>query len=791
MVGDLVSFGLLKHIETMKYKSLLLLAVCLLALGVNAEVLTPAQSLERVTDVARSIDVRRMVSVAERMEPSATITLNSFPEVYVYTPASGGLLVVSADSETQPLLGYSDNFKAGDKLPPALEFMMECWAEEINAMRSGNVTYTFAPESDFASIAPMCKTKWNQSAPYNNDCPTDANGRSVTGCVATAMAQVLRVYEHPVKCVGGEYSYDWAKGGKTLTLNFDDISFDWSKMKDSYTSTEAAPEVAKLMYALGVASQMNYSSSASGTLGIRMAQALARNFNFDNSLSYVQREWYTQREWQQMIYNELASGKPVYYDGANPDNTSAHAFVVDGYQSDGFFHLNWGWGGMSDGYFRLTALDPSAQGIGGSNAGYNRSQGAIINVKAPAETSAEDCPLVFFTQDYVNCAVEEAPLNSQVQFQVADGNTGIYSGTCIAIPQFKLAMMFENIETKDTIYTNVDAIYKDMQPYTGAWGRVPVVMSKTKFPVGKYNAQIAVYNPNNKKYYLVHVPVGIGRSVNFEVKSDDIIYFSNPETANVKCVAVNVPEKVYAGLPFTMSADFTNDSDEPYYGAVKVNLYGSESATKLGNFVLEMDPNEKVTKSCTLTVPSTISEGNYYVKVLEDNGTELSDSIPIYVNANVVITKPRATSIKVTNNSRDQLTFTMDVGVTSGVYAGPMYAALVNYGQTSVIATQPSRTILVDGSKTEKVEIVMNFGSGVIGNRYTVYPFYKDGNYLRQATGSAVTFTLGGDTSGIENVEMAEDSKVEMFDINGLPVTNPSKGLYIIRQGNIVTKLLK
>lgn len=775
----------------MNYKSLLIFAASLLTLSANAEVLSPAQSVERVAEVAHSRELSRIVSLAERMEPSATISLNSLPEVYVYTPASGGLLLVSADSESQPLLGYSENFRAGDKLPPALEFMMECWADEINAMRVGNVIYGNAPTTDFATIAPICTSKWNQGAPYNNDCPTDANGRSVTGCVATAMAQVLRTYQHPVECVGGEYSYEWAKGGKTLTLNYDEIKFDWSKMNDSYTSTESAPEVSKLMYALGVASQMNYSSSASGTTGIKMCQALARNFNFDNSLTYNQREWYTQGEWQQLIYNELAQGHPVYYDGANTDYTSAHAFVVDGYQGDGFFHLNWGWGGMSDGYFRLTALDPSAQGIGGSNAGYNRAQGAILNVKAPAETTLENAPLVFFTQAGFNCPVDQVDLGKEVQFQIADGNTGIYNGSCIAIPKSQLAMMFRNIEKDDTIFMTSGGIYIDMNPYTGAWGRIPVTMTKSKFPVGKYSAQPAVYNPNNDKYYMVHIPVGVGRSVNFEVKEDGIAYFCKPDTANIKCVAVNVAEKVYAGLPFSMSADFTNVSDEPFYGPLRVNLYSDAAVTTLGNLMLEIDPNQNVTKSCTLTIPSSTKGGKYYLKVLTDDGAEISDSIPIYVNETVTISKPTAKSIKVTNNARDCLTFTMDVSVTSGVYAGPMYAALVNYGQTNVIATAPSKTIMVEAGGSENVEIVMNFSSGVIGNRYAIYPFYKDGNYLRQASGSGVVFTLGGDTSGIQDVEMVDDSKVEIFDINGYPVTNPSKGFYIMRKGNTVTKILK
>lgn len=775
-------------------KSIFSLALCLLTLGANAEVLTPAQALDRVLDAAPAVGVRKIARQAEAMEPSATMTLHQYPELYVYTPSTGGLLLVSADSDAQPLLGYSDNFKAGDRIPPQLQFMMECWADEINAMRHGRVSYSAAAAQEFAPIAPICKTKWNQGAPYNNDCPTDAGGKTVTGCVATAMAQVLRVYEYPTQCVGGEFSYEWKNGAKTLSLNYDDIAFDWSKMADTYSSGDNATEVAKLMYAVGVASEMNYSSSASGTSGMKMAAGLARNFDFDNTLSYVQREWYTLSEWQQMIYDVLATGKPVYYDGANPDNSAGHAFVVDGYQSNGLFHLNWGWGGLSDGYFLLSALDPAAQGTGGSTAGYDRAQGAILGLKPGAETTAKNCPLVFFATDPFNAANATANLGTAVKFQVGSGNSGVFNGTCITVPRFQLAVMFQNLQTEEYTYLRSGSNADNIVPFQGVWGSLSVTMTKAKFPVGKYTAQLAVYNSYSKEYYPVHFPLGAGSVITFEVKDDGIAYFNAPEVAEAKCVAINVPESIYAGIPFDFSADFTNDSKEPFYGPLVVKLYKEGSTTALstlGTFLVEVDPGQNVNAPCTLTIPSTVSEGNYDLKVLTEGGILLSEPKTIFVNEAPVISKPKASALKCTNKARNELTFTMNVRVSDGIYAGPMYAALTNYGENKVIASQPSESITVDPSAAVKVEIVMNFASGVVGNKYTVYPFYRDGSYMRQADGTAVSFILQEDVDGILEVEFFEGEGVEIFDVNGRPVTNPSKGIFIIRQGDNVTKILK
>lgn len=384
-------------------KKLIIFSLAAMAMiGAKAELLEPSAALERALNEMPAGSVRRAMR-AKSFTRLETAALNSAEAgVYVFE-APSSLLVVSAESETPALLGYSENYKANEPLPPAMIAMLNLYAEEIQALRSGNVIEAKEPaasRADFAPIEPICKTQWNQNAPYNNNAPIISGQKTYTGCVATAMAQVLKTYEYPAQCTGGNFTYAWTNGNKNLTLNFSNVTLAWADMLDNYdegsTTSAQRSAVAKLMQAVGYASQMNYGADASGTQSIHCLVGLLRNFDYDCTSRFVQRAWFTLADWQKLIYDELAAGRPVYYDGQNTAELVGHAFVVDGYSSDGFYHLNWGWGGHLDGYFQLTALDPNGQqGIGGSGGGYSEGCSAIVNLTPGKTTAEEDVPLTF------------------------------------------------------------------------------------------------------------------------------------------------------------------------------------------------------------------------------------------------------------------------------------------------------------------------------------------------------------------------------------------------------------
>lgn len=250
------------------------------------------------------------------------------------------------------------------------------------------------------NITPLIQTRWDQGSPYNDLCPVyneSEHTRCATGCVATAMAQIMKFHEWPVKGKGSNsyrcYNYTYGIDFGTLSMNFGDTTFDWANMTDRYNSSstqEQKDAVATLMYACGISVNMGYGPS-SGAQSTEPAWAFVNNFDYDKGTTYYLRDYFSGSEWEEMMYNELAARRPIMYDGVT-DNREGHEFVCDGYR-DGYFHINWGWGGMSDGYFLLSALDPGVQGTGGATSGFNFQQGATIGIQRPVNGSKDGAML--------------------------------------------------------------------------------------------------------------------------------------------------------------------------------------------------------------------------------------------------------------------------------------------------------------------------------------------------------------------------------------------------------------
>jgi hypothetical protein len=223
---------------------------------------------------------------------------------------------------------------------------------------------------------------------------TKNQARSFTGCAATAMAQVLYYHQWPEQTLTTIPAYTT----RTRKINCPAIpqtTIDWDLMRDSYGASSIVDSqrkaVSTLMKLCGQALQMDYTSEASGAYSEDNTNALVTYFGYDKSAQYVMREHFSGDEWETMIYTEVAQGRPVLYSGLSEGG--GHAFVVDGYDGDGLFHVNWGWGGMSDGYFLLSVLNPdNTSGIGSSEStdGYSYSQDAVIGLQHGSDATAND-----------------------------------------------------------------------------------------------------------------------------------------------------------------------------------------------------------------------------------------------------------------------------------------------------------------------------------------------------------------------------------------------------------------
>ena len=307
--------------------------------------------------------------------------------------ANGGFVIVSGEERTPDILGYSNGgrFDAA-KVPANMRAWLDGYKAQIKAAAaSTTLTATSETYVSRTPIAPLLRTEWNQLSPYNLLCPMDNGKQCVTGCVATAMAQVMNYWQHPAQTTATIPN----RVAERLNFTHPDIAagtaIDWANMPRAEwdATTEAQQKaVSELMLYCGMAVQMDYGANSSAAYSQNVAPALANYFGYDanyrfvkrrrNSVSYVASEGYDYEDWLYVIYNELRQGHPVYYSGQS--SSSGHAFVCDGYASEDYYHIDWGWGGDYNGFFRLQVMNPEGRGTGGgsSSDGYASDQDAII-----------------------------------------------------------------------------------------------------------------------------------------------------------------------------------------------------------------------------------------------------------------------------------------------------------------------------------------------------------------------------------------------------------------------------
>ena len=313
-------------------------------------------------------------------------------EYYVFNKGmSQGFVIVSGDDQTEPILGYCDEGEFDyEQLPPAMQGWLDGYARQIEQIQRGEAPVIRDAVQTHPKVEPMLKSKWSQGNPYNLTCPLYFSlGRSVTGCVATAMAQLLyynrekSVSETTAAMPAYETWTEHATYGKLHVEGIPEGSpIDWENMKDEYnTATEKQKKaVADLMHYCGVAVKMDYTNSSSGAQSHDAYLAFGKYFGYGKSVRYVSyADVSSDAEWDKIVYAELSAGRPIYISGANSE--AGHAFCCDGYDGNLKYHINWGWGGTSDGYYLLTNLTPGQQGIGGSNDGYNTYREIIIGLE--------------------------------------------------------------------------------------------------------------------------------------------------------------------------------------------------------------------------------------------------------------------------------------------------------------------------------------------------------------------------------------------------------------------------
>lgn len=355
------------------------------ALTAVAAPLTPEEALGRLDTTGRK---NARGNTPQPRLISSRLSGDGAPALYIFTyNGDDGFMILPADDVAAPLLGYSERGTLPDEdLSPSFESWLSLYAEQIAAAAGEGIAHAPSVQADDSreAIPPMIATRWDQGYPYNFLCPKINGFSTMTGCVATSMAQVMRYWQYPASGIGS-VSYICTGVEDPLTMDFSEIQFDWDNMLDEYKGNYgSAPRyaVATLMQACGYSVRMEYGRSASSTGSGEAATALRNYFGYDKEISVRDRSRYSQEGWNAMVYQELAANGPVIYNGISP--AGGHSFLCDGYDGNGLFHINWGWSGLADGYFLLDALNPSSVGAGGSMGGYNAYQTVIAGISPPA-----------------------------------------------------------------------------------------------------------------------------------------------------------------------------------------------------------------------------------------------------------------------------------------------------------------------------------------------------------------------------------------------------------------------
>ena len=357
-----------------------LLFLCLLFLMPG---LTSINAKERSREEMRSIAAQAINSHLKSMRqaPRHGVLTEYLTEegVTILGYENGGFAVVTHDDALPAVVGYSSATYSQEDENPAFHWWLSSIGKAAeyyssNGLRPRHIAPD--PKKYQPSVLPLLSTEWGQEAPYNQACPIRLDGESyprhsVVGCVATALGQILNYHHYPNKTKGGTASLQVPYNdprGETVTFDFDHFTIDWSHMRDTYSvgnySAEEADAVSQLCFALGMASQMQYSLEFSGAISDDAVNGLQTYFGISTATLHTRQNLLSNEkivsdeEWMSMVFGELSNMCPIYYAGADNAGEGGHAFVIDGYDADGLVHVNWGWYGRFGGYYNIDLLNP-------------------------------------------------------------------------------------------------------------------------------------------------------------------------------------------------------------------------------------------------------------------------------------------------------------------------------------------------------------------------------------------------------------------------------------------------
>ena len=583
-----------------------------------------------------TIDQKAMTK-ARKQGSKGEITLSQ-ESYYVFPNAnSKGFTIVSGDDRLPEIVGYSSQGSYDENnLPEGLISFMKAYQNLYNKVNLGDAealknlaeikawrNKKNASAETSSAVAPLLgNIEWDQTSPYNNMCPRyDSVHVAATGCVATAMAQVMAYYKYPKQLKADIPGYVNRWNGIPMeipTITREEGVYDWDNMLPKYNKEANATQqqkdaVAKLMYHCGAAVQMNYGPESAAAVS---ASKLAKYFGYDADLMMdLNRSTFSLDKWMQIIDTELAAGRPVLYSGQASDG--GHQFICDGKDGEGLYHINWGWSGSQNGYFDLSLLNPEkgGTGSGSSTEGYNRLCSMTIGI-AP-DNGVVDAPLAAvpvikaMNYGFLDTTTKDHRMNPDEAFDFWL-DYGLGNQTYQAFSGYAALGILQ----KDGSYRIVSQkahINVDPIPGEGMLSVVGVEFRVTDaFEVGNVTL-CPLYSKDGENWTLCDIPASFP-SVMLKITKTKMDVTS-PLTAQV-----TGPEKLETGAYGTFQVTLSNLSDLEYFGYIDVSFSDKaerENASLARELYVSVPAHGSVTRSFNLLPKQA---GDFYLWLDELSG---------------------------------------------------------------------------------------------------------------------------------------------------------------------------
>ena len=733
----------------MKRISVAILCLLMAYGSMSAAPITKAQAWQKAAAFMVNRGWVSQESIDNIQQPRRAASAQQQQLTYIFNaPDNKGFVILSGDDCTEPVIGYAEGGSFDEAtMPENMKGWLANIEEEIQWMQDNNVQMTSAnkiPTHD--AIAPLLSSRWGQDKPYNGLCPTGCPA----GCLATATAQVMYYYKWPeqtLETIPGYTTYTTGKHLNSLPVT----TFDWSQMKDSY-SGGTSNAVAKLMQYVGYSVQMDYTTQGSGATERLLPDALKKYFNYSQTVNLAYREGYSIEAWDALIYNEIAEGRPVVYCGYSMGG--GHAFVCDGYNGNGLYHINWGWDGYYDNYFRLSVLNPgTTTAIGASDTpdGFAMGQTAVCGFKKPEEGDA---------------APEKRPMLSSMKIQ---GSTISFVATNYT-DQSYLGLALVDATTGALDVLNSQKVSRN--PLSGN-GTYQVLVSKLNLTTpGSYKLYPVFRLPNAtdfQRFDLSYYYVGA------EVADNGGVTLTSHPIYDISAEQLHFVGNVYVNRMCQIDFTLVNNGDE-YNGPLY--LFASATSNKgqaLANTTVAAEEGE--TQDLSLWFTPTILDGATIYITTDVNGNNVIGSLTLQENDLECVDyevqyNPMYVSITVKNNSSED-------------YNDNFVANLYQTGKTKSLGKLSQDKTIPAGGTTK-----FEYTTLQLQNTKTYYMkfTYKKNSFSTTMKELEQVIDIdwqGSNPTAIDNVAWDNEPAGTWYTTSGVQIGQPTaKGVYILRSAD-------